>query len=540
MMHKSFQNAACGALAQVVCVCTQFVMRTVFIRELGAAFAGLDALMAHIVHVLSAAEMGLGTAVAYRLYAPLARGDALEAAQMTGLLRRGYRTVGCVILGGGLCAWPFVHRMMADAAFSPARIRAAFALCVLEEAVPYFFSYRRVLLFADQRGFLAARADIACRLITCAVCTAILVRTGDYLFFLFARLALSLAGHVSVFYLAARHYPFLGRPSVPATKIQRRRVRRDLCDLAAGTVSGRMTAEADGILISAMVSTVSAGIYSSYALVIRAGKGVFSSLAASLTGMLGSLYASGDRRKAEEAFSRMEFAFGAAGIAAGAAVYCGLTPLIRLWLGEGYTLGRDALFVCAMNTFLGIAREPLWRMASCCGLFVWDKWVSILGGAADVLVSVALGRRFSLTGILLGTTCTLALQTGLKTWLLYSRRLRLPARMALARWGKRALLAPLCMRTASILCSRIQTGWEIGDLAMHLATAVTVSALAVAAVFGRTKEFAACMALLRRHAGRAVCHKGYRRRDADGNGKKAAKRGPDRFSKPKQRKKAGA
>lgn len=52
MMHKSFQNAACGAFAQVVCVCTQFVMRTVFIRELGAAFAGLDALMAHIVHVL--------------------------------------------------------------------------------------------------------------------------------------------------------------------------------------------------------------------------------------------------------------------------------------------------------------------------------------------------------------------------------------------------------------------------------------------------------------------------------------------------------
>lgn len=66
MMHKSFQNAACGAFAQAVYVCTQFVMRTVFIRELGAAFAGLDALMAHIVHVLSAAEMGLGTAVAYR------------------------------------------------------------------------------------------------------------------------------------------------------------------------------------------------------------------------------------------------------------------------------------------------------------------------------------------------------------------------------------------------------------------------------------------------------------------------------------------
>lgn len=494
--QKSLRNASCSALAQMVSIVTRFVVRTVFVRELGAAFVGLDALMAQTVSVLSVAELGLGAAVTFGLYGPLSRGEKQEVAGLVGLLHRAYCLVGLALLGVGLCALPLVPRLVTGVAFSAAYIRAAFALSVLEMAAPYFFSSRRALLLADQRGYIVAMTGMGFQLLSCAVCPAVLHATGRYLPFLLARMALGLCEQAVLFGIAGRRYPHVRAAHLPVEPALRSRVLCNLRHLTVGLLSGKITASADGILISAMVSTVSAGMYSNYALVLRAATGLFGGIASSLAGALGSLYASGDRGRAERAFGELEFAFGAAGMVTAAVAYCALTPFVRLWLGDGYALGDGALFVCAFNAGLLVAREPLWRMATASGLFVWDKRVSVAGSAVNLAVSVVLGRVMGLTGILLGTTCTLVLQIELKTVLLYGRNLHMTSGRALWRWNLRMALTLLAMTLARMAADALPEGPPALGVIARGCVAVAVCVSVLCAGFGRTPEFARCVALL--------------------------------------------
>ena len=53
----------------------QFVSRKVFIEYLGADLLGLNTTIVSILQFLNIAEMGVGTAVACTLYAPLNKGN---------------------------------------------------------------------------------------------------------------------------------------------------------------------------------------------------------------------------------------------------------------------------------------------------------------------------------------------------------------------------------------------------------------------------------------------------------------------------------
>ena len=53
----------------------RFVSRTVFIRFLGSSYLGINGLFTNILGVLSFAELGIGTAMNFSLYKPVAQQD---------------------------------------------------------------------------------------------------------------------------------------------------------------------------------------------------------------------------------------------------------------------------------------------------------------------------------------------------------------------------------------------------------------------------------------------------------------------------------
>jgi O-antigen/teichoic acid export membrane protein len=62
-------------LTQLITLALSFVSRTVFIKTLGAEYLGLNGLFLNVLNALSLAEMGIGTAIAYALYKPIAEND---------------------------------------------------------------------------------------------------------------------------------------------------------------------------------------------------------------------------------------------------------------------------------------------------------------------------------------------------------------------------------------------------------------------------------------------------------------------------------
>ena len=79
-----------------------FVLRTIFIAHLGDTLNGVNGLYTSILSVLSMAELGIGTALNYALYRPVARGDIEKVKSYMQLYKKAYRMIGIIVALIGL------------------------------------------------------------------------------------------------------------------------------------------------------------------------------------------------------------------------------------------------------------------------------------------------------------------------------------------------------------------------------------------------------------------------------------------------------
>lgn len=68
-------NMISGSTMQIINVLLGFVSRTIFIKLLNADYLGVNSLYSNILMVLSFAELGIGNAIAFCLYEPIANND---------------------------------------------------------------------------------------------------------------------------------------------------------------------------------------------------------------------------------------------------------------------------------------------------------------------------------------------------------------------------------------------------------------------------------------------------------------------------------
>ena len=60
---------------QALTIIMQFLVRTVFIKTLGKSYLGIDGLFSNILTMLSLTEFGVGSAILFKLYDPIAKQD---------------------------------------------------------------------------------------------------------------------------------------------------------------------------------------------------------------------------------------------------------------------------------------------------------------------------------------------------------------------------------------------------------------------------------------------------------------------------------
>ena len=78
----SILNIASGILGYVLNLIMGILCRMVFTRTLAADYLGINGLFTNILSMLSLAELGIGSAIGYALYKPLATDDKSKVAAL--------------------------------------------------------------------------------------------------------------------------------------------------------------------------------------------------------------------------------------------------------------------------------------------------------------------------------------------------------------------------------------------------------------------------------------------------------------------------
>ena len=68
-------NTTVAVISRMVAILMGFVTRVIFTHTLSESYVGINGLFTDILNVLSLTELGVGTAITYALYRPIAEKD---------------------------------------------------------------------------------------------------------------------------------------------------------------------------------------------------------------------------------------------------------------------------------------------------------------------------------------------------------------------------------------------------------------------------------------------------------------------------------
>ena len=146
------RNIIWGILNKIITLFMLFVTRTVMIYTMGMDYVGLGSFFSSILQVLSFAELGIGGAIIFSMYKPMAEGDDSKISALLYFYRSAYRVIGLIVLIVGLLIMPFLDFLVEGEPPRGTDIRVLFAIFLLNNVLGYFlFAYRQSVFSASQR-----------------------------------------------------------------------------------------------------------------------------------------------------------------------------------------------------------------------------------------------------------------------------------------------------------------------------------------------------------------------------------------------------
>ena len=146
---NSIYNFLLALIGQGLDVVIKFALRTVFIITLGKEYLGLNGLFTNILSFLSLAELGVGAAITYSLYEPIANNDESKILPLMALYKKAYTIIGTGVIAIGISLTPFLKFLIAEMP-NIENIQLIYTLFVINSGISYFFSYKSSYISANQ------------------------------------------------------------------------------------------------------------------------------------------------------------------------------------------------------------------------------------------------------------------------------------------------------------------------------------------------------------------------------------------------------
>ena len=111
---NSLKNIIGNFANNIVLNLLKFVSRIIFVKVLDEVYLGVNGLLSNVLGILALAELGIGGAIGFALYKPLAEDDRDKIATLMRFYGKAYRIIGCVVAVVGLLMMPFLNIIITE------------------------------------------------------------------------------------------------------------------------------------------------------------------------------------------------------------------------------------------------------------------------------------------------------------------------------------------------------------------------------------------------------------------------------------------
>ena len=393
---------------QMLAIVLQFVTRTVFIHTLGREYLGIGGLFNNILSMLSLAEFGVGSAIIFKLYEPIARNDHQRIKALMDFYKIVYRMIGVVIAVLGVVLIPFLPVLIRDYdKLEQMRINVVFIylLYLLKSVATYlFFAYKGSLIRAHQKEYILNLVNYVLMLALTVVQVVTLILFRNYTLYLFLALSEIVLENLVGALIADRMYPYLKEPVTE--QIDRKElidIVKDCSALFLYRMNGVVLKATDNIVISMFLGIGAVGLYSNYVIFYTTLNSLFAKVYNSISHGLGNLHTVHDSNREYRVFKSVNLITAIIGGTAGVGLFVVADEFVRIWVGSDWVIPQPFSLLLGLEVYTLAVRQELSKYRNSMGLFQQAKYRPVASMIINLIVSVALVQSLGITGVLIGT-----------------------------------------------------------------------------------------------------------------------------------------
>ena len=485
---NTIRNIKFAIIGQILGILIGFVSRKVFVVFLSIEYLGLNGLFSNMLSMLALAELGVGGAIVYSLYKPIAQGDTETIKSLMRLYKNIYTYVGIFILVVGCSLAPFLHFFIKELPNIP-NIRLIYIIYVINTAVSYFFTYKRSIIIANQKWHIVTAYHYSLYFCMNIAQMLVLWLTRDFILFLLLQFTSTVAENVLLSKKADKLYTYLRDKSIlPLSNEVKNEIKKNVFAMVLHKIGGVIVFSTDNILISKLVGLTAVGIYSNYMLIRSALNTVTGIVFQSVSASFGNLNALASDKKKLEIFQVINFAgawiFGFCSIC----LVVLINPFISLWLGDEYLFSMTTVVLFVTSFYLTGMRQAALTVRDAMGLFWYDRYKPVFEVIINLVASILLGQTFGVNGILVGTVIsTIATCVWIEPFVLYRYGLHTPLRSFFIRYSIYTIITLAAGAASVMLCSLTPERGIIG-FGIKLAICTVIPNIIFIICYIKTKE----------------------------------------------------
>lgn len=301
----SIKNAKVAFLFYLVTGILNFVSRKIFIDHLGAEVIGLNATATNLLNFLNIAELGIGIAISYSLYAPLATKNNETISEIVSVQGYWYRKIGFIILAASLITMCFFPVFFAKMHLPLWYAYACFVALLASSLFSYFWNYRQIVLSADQKQYkittiLQGWKGIKIILQILAV---IYLRNG-FIYWVLLEFITSVLQTIALNYRINKEYPWLKASPSKGKMLQKKypEIITKTKQLFFHKIGSLVLTQTSPLILYAFTTLTLVAMYDNYLIVIIGITALLNSIFTSIGASVGNLVAQGDKKLIDNIF----------------------------------------------------------------------------------------------------------------------------------------------------------------------------------------------------------------------------------------------
>ena len=397
------RNIAVGMILKIYQLLVPFIIRTVMIHMLGMEYLGLNSLFTSILQVLNLAELGVGSAMVFSMYKPIAEDDSATINDLMKLYQIYYRIIGAIILGGGVVLTPFIPKLIKSDIPQGLNIYILYFLNLAATVLSYWlFAYKNCLLTAHQRNDVISKVTIVTNTAMYLGQILVLVLLKNY----YAYLIIALVGQILLNIYTAkasdRMFPEY-QPSKSFNKELSKGINQRIRDLFTSKVGEIIVNSADSIVISAFLGLTILASYNSYFYILSAILSFVTLFLQACTAGIGNSLITETIEKNYKDLKKMTLIVVWIAGFCSCCLMCLYQPFMKLWIGEDNILSVGCVACFVIYFFFRCLNQLFVMYRDAAGMWHEDRFRPLTTALVNLALNLILVQFIGIYGVLLST-----------------------------------------------------------------------------------------------------------------------------------------